>query len=645
MPRPTDLRIESLERRDQPSVFGNPWQQADKLTISFAPDGVGYTSQIRGQSGGTSTLFGELGGMAPSVWQEQMLRAVYAWTSQANLNVGLVPDTGTAFGPEGYSVHAPPADFRVGAVPLSGDVLAINSPFHPLTGERAGNVLLNTNRSFNVGGSNGAFDLYTVFLHEFGNALGLADRESDSGSALNGKYRGVLTGPNAADVTALRTMYGVRPHDAFEGTGGNNDLARASTLTPAADPSNTARRRVVADGNITTTSDVDVYRFTTPAGTTSLTVRLGTAGKSLLAGRVEVLNAAGQVVSSRTSTNPLTGDTVLTVTGAAAKTTFFVRVSAGRTDTFAVGTYQLRVGFNYDPVTETVVDPVQRLGADNNTNNTRQTATALASTPGFAANTHYEASARIESKDDLDFYRVVAPTGSGVMTITTRTNGALSAAVQVFDAAGNPVTSNTLLSWEGGLFRTQVASTVAGATYFVRAAVNDPAWSAWTGDYLLDVDFLQPLAQRSLISSGTATATSRNVVGIEVREAAMFSFSLTASSTNLAGLNWVDVTIYDDKGNRVALFGTDGKASVDTQTVFLQKGKYTLVVDPIHSPAGGAATATYQLRAALLSDPIDVYDPLVPPPPPTSPPFTVVTVPPASPPPPGFYDPWSCPVP
>ena len=184
------------------------------------------------------------------------------------------------------------------------------------------------------------------------------------------------------------------------------------------------------------------------------------------------------------------------------------------------------------------------------------------------------------------------------------------------------------------MFRTQVATTLPGATYYVRAAVQDPDWSAWTGDYHLDVDFAQPLAVRDTVATGTVSGTSHNALGLDVSESRIFSFSPSATSTNLSALNWVDVRIYDKNGTPVALFGTDGKASVDTQSVFLEKGKYTIAVVPTYSLAGTTATATYQLCAALLSDPIDVYDPNAPP----------IVVAPTPTPGAGFYVPWPGPV-
>ncbi len=647
MTRPTDLRMESLERRDQPTVFGNPWPNGDRLTMSFAANGVEYSNQTWGSGTFNSNLFSELNGsMSQSVWQGELLKAVYAWTSQANVNVGLTADSGRAFGPEGFSVSGPAAaDWRVGAFDQSAEVLATSIPYHPLTGYHAVNLMLNGTKAFTKGGASGTTDLYSVALHEVANILGLADNDTEAGSARNGTYTGVRSGLSAGDVNAINAMYGTRPNDTYDATAANGTTATASTLTPATDPANTARKRVVADGNITAVGDVDVYKFTTPASTSNLTVRLGTAGKSLLAGKVELLNSSGTLVKSATGTSPLNGDTVFTASGSniKANTTYYVRVTAGSTNVFAVGTYQLRVGFGYDPVTETKVDPRQRLAADGGANNTQATATTLTPTAEFAANSRYSASAKVESLADVDYYKITAPSTAGVMTISAQGLQGLQPKVTVYTAGGAVVASNVLLNWENGLYRTQAAYLSSNTTYYLKVEVQDADWSAHSGDYLLDVDFKQPIAYRDTVAAGTLGQTSRTAVGFEIGESRAFTFALHAVSTNTAAVNWMDITIYSSTGAVVAELGTDGIGSIDTRTAFLNKGKYTIVFRPSYT-LSSSASMIYSLSAALISDPIDVYDPLVPPPPPTNspppPPFVTVPVSPTSPPPPGYYDPW-----
>lgn len=620
-PKPK-LALEALEPRDVPTLFGNPWQQAQSLTLSFAPDGVAYTNQTWGRaSAPLSDLFAELSGVgAPAVWQEEVLRAVDAWTSQANVNVGLVADTGAAFGPAGLSPDVRPATFRVGAVSLGADVVAFSTPNHPLAGGYAGALVLNGAHTFTLGGANGTHDLYTVALHEFGNLLGLADSDSDPTSALNGRYAGPRAGLNAADVSRVRAMYGARVPDAHEGTSGNNTQATAAVLAGVSDPAAAGRTRVVANGDITTAGDADFYRFTLPAGTTSMTVRLGTAGKSLLAGRVDVYDSAGRLVGSRAGTGPLQGDPVLTLAGLQARGTYFVRVTGARADAFRTGAYQLRVGFGYDPVTETKTDPVQRFGADGGANDTRATASALTPTAGFATNSHYEWAGGIASLSDADYYRFTAPSTGGPLTLTVLSSAGLSTSAAVYTVAGQVAAANVLVNWEGGLYVAQVPNTVPGATYTVLLKVQDANWSAWSGNYAATIDFSQPLAQTQSLASGVANQSSRIAFGIDVQETGGFRLNLTATSADTAAVNWLDLYLYDATGNLVASVGTDGVTSTDTLFALLKKGQYTVVVQPSYT-TGSAAAISYNVGMSRLTDPIDTLVPADPTnPPPVSPP-------------------------
>src|SRR5947209_8384215 len=134
MARLSALRLENLERRDVPAVFGVPWTDARHLTLSFVPDGTNV-------DGVGSTLFQTLGGvgMSASAWQTEILRAVQTWAANANINVDVVADGGQALGATGANEgDARFGDIRVAARPLSGNVLAITTPSGPLGGTLAG---------------------------------------------------------------------------------------------------------------------------------------------------------------------------------------------------------------------------------------------------------------------------------------------------------------------------------------------------------------------------------------------------------------------------------------------------------------------------------------------------------------------------
>src|SRR6516164_10655923 len=92
MARVRHLRIEQLEDRTVLSAFGVPWPDPEHLTLSFVPDGTQVgTAQ--------SNLFQLLNAKYPTaVWENEILRAFQTWAVNANINIGMVPDSGLPIG-------------------------------------------------------------------------------------------------------------------------------------------------------------------------------------------------------------------------------------------------------------------------------------------------------------------------------------------------------------------------------------------------------------------------------------------------------------------------------------------------------------------------------------------------------------------
>src|SRR5262245_52983445 len=111
-PKSLALRLEALEVRATPAVFGEPWLDGRHLTLSFAPDGtlisgVGSTLTTGGVTLGSETA------------RLEILRAFQTWAANSNLNVGLTGDNGSAFGAAG----AIQGDHRFGDIRVGGRVL------------------------------------------------------------------------------------------------------------------------------------------------------------------------------------------------------------------------------------------------------------------------------------------------------------------------------------------------------------------------------------------------------------------------------------------------------------------------------------------------------------------------------------------
>src|SRR5262249_39506202 len=140
--------LEALEDRFAPAVFGVPWPDPDRLTLSFVPDGTSV-------GGHPSDLFALLG--RQPAWQPEALRAFQASLRPTDIDARTVPDGGQPLGDSGaVQQDARFGDIRIAAYPMDSDVLAVASPFDPLAGTWSGDVKLNATRHFGVAGPEGA---------------------------------------------------------------------------------------------------------------------------------------------------------------------------------------------------------------------------------------------------------------------------------------------------------------------------------------------------------------------------------------------------------------------------------------------------------------------------------------------------------
>jgi hypothetical protein len=605
MPNPIPVRFEQLEDRLAPATFGTPWPDGERLSLSFAPDGTSI-------SGTASDLFGALGPQA----RLDILRAFQAWAVHANVNIGLVADSGAAFGTAG-GVQGDPrfGDVRIGGRALGPDVLAVTAPYSHFD-NYSGDVVLNTSAAFGPGG----FDLFTVFLQEAGHALGVGN-SPDPASAMYEYYGGVRAGLSGADVAALQELYGVRQGDRFEGPGGNGTVATATRYVAGL-----LGLDAEATADITTTGDVDVYKLTTGLLTRSVTVRLNAAGLSLLTARVEILDSNGRVVATATAADPTDND--LTISFAArGLTTYYVRVSAAQDDVFGVGSYRLDI--SQASLTGTLVGVVGGLLEETGLNDTLATATQLVTGAlAVGPRTEYHARAAFGSPSDVDTYRITVPGVPGDapanMLVTVWGNGgaALDPWVRVYDTLGRELAVEVLTA-DGRTTTVQVRGMAAGGTYFVKTFSDTGA----TGKYTLAADLRADTVALPPLASGTLTPDApESLADFTMAQTGQAHFVLTAGS----GEGAVELVVTDEAGRVVArVTAVAGRGrSVD---VFLAAGTYRVTA----RTADGSPLA-YQVAAAVVTDPVGVKptDPTTDPQPSPPPPTDTSLPPPTSPPPP-----------
>src|SRR6516165_6860637 len=229
---------EILEDRTAPAIYGQPWAMPTHLTVSFAPDGTAIAGQA-------SDLFKTLSATQPTAsWQQTILEAVQAWASQANLNVGLVSDSGAPFGTPALSQgNTRFGDIRIGAAAMGQDSSGISFPPDAyFAGFWSGDIVLNDSFMANVSPS----DLYAIMLHELGHSFALPD-STDPTSVMSEKPAAPASQLGPSDVSAIQALYGP-PDSSLKG---HNSLATALQIpTPQSFDGSTP---IVAYGGINST--------------------------------------------------------------------------------------------------------------------------------------------------------------------------------------------------------------------------------------------------------------------------------------------------------------------------------------------------------------------------------------------------------
>ncbi|OYP28319.1 matrixin family metalloprotease [Rhodopirellula sp. MGV] len=261
--RYSQIKLESLEQRRLLTTFGEAWPNERELTISFPADGVA----IGHGENEIDSLLDQVA--ARQDWQELLLRAYQTWSIHSGFNVGLRNDFDLRFGTPGLTVGDPRfGEFRIGAFPQSG-LVASSIPFQAMAGTHSGDLLLNSNQTFTYHDWQDGIapdpatiepndrDLFSLFLHETGNTLGVPDNDM-TWSVMFGQYTAPKGSLAQEDVAAIQALYGHRvdPYELVD-----NGQVQVATLLETPGDFDPASQVLRTRGSLNDGQDIDVYKL------------------------------------------------------------------------------------------------------------------------------------------------------------------------------------------------------------------------------------------------------------------------------------------------------------------------------------------------------------------------------------------------
>lgn len=612
----TRLHVEGMESRVVPAQFGIAWNDPAHIRISFAPDGTSADGNL------TSALNSVLDGQMPrTVWREAIIRAARTWAERGNLNIGIVGDDGSAFGTVGLIQGDPRfGDIRIGAVPMAGDALGQAIPPDPLlSGSYAGDVFFNTNITYTPA------MLYSVALHELGHALGMAP-STNTRSVMYNVY-GQRQKLDRTDVINLQALYGPKVRDANEGLLGNNRFGRATEID---EPSSyDGATPLVAYGELSSTGDVDYFRFTNDLGQFGpITVRLQTAGLSTMVPRLAIYNQRFQLLNVQYATNIEGSVLTYTIPQSVPGERYYIRIDDTPGGVGNLGRYGLGVTFEalveptvltldeilqgpYEEVdasdiAELFTDPTTALfnddddddeldDDDDDDDDFRIKDEAIELNPRRIALNRavYTLTGSLETATDADYFRIRAPhTRHDVPAVLTVYASALgengiTPKITLFDEDEVPIPVDVLANGNG-TFTIQAANLEENRRYFLgfeNAGV--------IGNYAVDAVFGTLPADVTTFSEGQLDAASQMDGSFYVARTQLFGFALAVDGT--PGTS-VTMTIRQNGQTVFTLTANAGETISDVST-FLSPGEYQVTIT-------ATGDASYRLRGAVQSDPL-----------------------------------------
>ena len=619
-------RGEHLESRYLLDGGGLVWNDTSQLTLSFVPDGT----DVGGES---SALFEQFDDVATTrQWKDTILQAFQTWAVHTQVNVGVVHDSGLPMGTPGPRTEDPRfGDIRIGSRPLVGDVLALGvSQNSVVAGTWAGDVIFNSEAS--IGSLE---DLFAVALHEAGHVFGL-DESDDPASPMHSHGLPTSSTLTPEDIERLQELHGDRLPDQYEP---NNSFRTATRLVDPMPGQAAKLPPILMFGDLTTRDDVDY--FVLPINrqfSGKIEVRVQSAGISLLAPHVRVLNSDGTEVG-RSSSPRANGATVMVqLNDADPRERYFIEVSSARGDVFAIGAYSLVVSFASIPQVDTervddvVLERTRELTSDQVQSLLRNPrallnldlandddpsgAQDLASREGLNATERFTQVASISQESDIDYYRFATKSESGnnVLNLTVRPlrPGTLIPEATIFDSRRQVVPAETLVNGNGELVLQ--ARLEPGKHYFIRVAAEDAEGPLRVGNYRIVLSLVDEWVEMAPFMKGQLNDEAPNhVQALYIARPQLFHFAIDTHSVRdrREGNQAVFVNFWDSEREVLTRVSSPLDATRSSHGILLLPGAYAVQVFSDVLGDRIAQPAQFLLRGTTFSDPfgVDPNDP------------------------------------
>lgn len=625
-------QLECLQCRAMMTVESSAWDGASSLRLSFAPDGT----PVGDQFSEADFIFSQ--SAAGVAWQASVAQAFQIWAQYANINVGVVADSGDPLGTAGpVRGDTRFGEIRVAGIPMSGDTWAAAIAHDRLaTGSWAGDLLFNTAAGWNQDPD----DLLRVALHEAGHVLGLPHNTDPNSPMFQHGIPATLT-PAASDIALLQQLYGTRQPDANELAAANDTIDKATRIRFSDASHFTGATHLVHYGEISSPSDRDVFFLELPSNYTGLaTFHVVSSGFSLLQYRIQLTDRDGNEIDLNESTEILGGDAAITVDANTVDSKLYLHVEPIGDEFAQLGSYAVIVELDDNiaiPYDETLTkaqvahrwfassaqsltnldvgslaqasdDPVLNDdgGTDDNEINAPRVSPYVDSPLRRSAITI----GSITSDADVDHFRFRSPrpgssTAIGLLVqIDALENRGLIPRVQVLNELRQVVRHEILVNGNGQLL-VWVANVAQNQDYTVR--IDSPDGQHAVGNYELTATFQVDKPERATLLTRELTGKKAEAQSaLYVARPQLFSLALGATTSNTTnGSVWAN--IYGENRRILATLATSVDSLRTVPALLLMPGTYYVQIGA-ELPSAQAADL---LQVSLMGE--GVTDPLGPP--------------------------------